>query len=557
MWLNHFSIMCGLSSKMFQVSNLSIVLSFAIFWKLHIIGFTCGNKFTPILYFCTWKRDEGKISCKLVECINTYLLKDEPNLGGKSLEIHQALNHFVFRCWFATHDRSLKCVLSELVDVMSKELDQMSTSSTNSPWGEKCGIMTSSQFKVAELGDLVFCQVCANTYKSPVTEKRARREHVVVLIKERVMGGKWPQHAALVCLICILASVKITYCFGLTAYLQILEGWQRLACDMELPYAEFANILQSHLNLYKRFMSCSLEIWDLRLFKHTLSTVMMLGNILQFCFVLHLMLLLQENLAAVMVVGKYLNGAHSTVDIVKSMMTMRSIQGDLQDFLYLRQNVLPAFLAILNLKEFTTLNEQFVVLLPAAAYALSTGSTPLLYDASGLLPLLYATEPVEELAKAVFIISVVAAIDPSQRELVSAVLDSLSKEACYTNRTKFLEELMGSILFNWVACGVSLVALVEAIDIFTSNLEPMNFIKYCCLWLLPALILQEDANSLKWVAKVSIVNHTLSLASSSSDCPLPFFSKDKIACVIQTIVDGFLDSEEHSKSFELVDKDRT
>ncbi|XP_073046905.1 uncharacterized protein [Primulina eburnea] len=234
MCLNHFSIMCGMSSKMFQVSNLSMVLSFAIFWKLHIIGFTCGNKFTPILYFCTWKRDEGKISRKLVECINTYLLKDEPNLGGKSLEIHQALNHFVFRYWFATHDRSLKCVLSELVDVMSKELDQMSTSSTNSPWGEKCGIMTSSQFKVAELGDLVFCQ------------------------------------------------------------------------------------------------------------------------------------------------------------------------GDLQYLLDLRQNVLSAVLAILNLKEFTTLNERFVVLLPTTAFALSIGSAPLLYDASGLLPLLYATELVEELAKVNF-----------------------------------------------------------------------------------------------------------------------------------------------------------
>ncbi|XP_073284364.1 serine/threonine-protein kinase ATM isoform X12 [Primulina huaijiensis] len=1125
-------------------------------------------------------RDEGKISRKLVECINTYLLKDGPNLGGKSLEIHQAVNHFVFRYWFATHDRSLKdslicyaklqvsltrgvddgSILLELVDVMSKELDQMITSSTNSPWGEKCGIMTSSQFKVAELAALVFCRVCANTYKSPVTEKRARREHVVVLIKERVMEGKWPWHAALVCLIrnystrirkdhllfwfdsisanferiINAATLEHSYddLFWMLHLLRLSllmlftapneKSSQKLAFPLNEVDAAFMLLCSIMLSDTKDSYLVPLEIWDLRLFKRTLPTVLMLGNILQVCFVLHLMLLLQENLAAVMVVGKYLNGAHSTVDIVKSMMTMRNIQGDLQDFLYLRQNVLPAVLAILNLKEFTTLNEQFVVLLPAAAYALSTGSTPLLYEASGLLPLLYATEPVEELAKieespsdflecsvevlakididsgpkvnlsnycqnvrlplnlrdqllhemenhvlecikeveidkmllseviytcallanfmfcsystrireipyffsklgesllgflnhaisivekyyndglsgclewnsiinnidstvtsfksftsspflsncqekniassgfyfgivqsserllkalaklyegcsecrrnsqakpdfpdlsdahsvhdplplnsrkklildmeldmnsgsidvdrlgidgsqttgssislvnqklnflsiissffpilslstweimfnlrekendpqvlenflcilsrhphwsscrhildlvtsmtdvvnsyenlkfpcsfildgicglvasllqsngvgtqntvassftkreseecltslgdlvtkvfdnslfdwydraklvncicnfvllrpqlaqlvidklfmllrdpdyrvrlclarrigvlfqtwdghselfqdvcsnfgrklvsssgekivrahevlsagpqprpimetivitlmhlvlhsekiefeAVFMISVVAAIDPSQRELVSAVLDSLSEEACYTNRTKFLEELMGPILFNWVACGVSLVALVEARDIFTSNLEPMNFIKYCCPWLLPALILQEDANGLKWVAKVacqpcaalvkshfvhifsvcmamhcskkagwergsrvletsillivniseherdelikkqmvSIVNHTLSLASSSSDCPLPFFSKDTIACTIQTIVDGFLDSEEHSKSFELVDK---
>ncbi|XP_073046906.1 serine/threonine-protein kinase ATM-like [Primulina eburnea] len=382
MWLNHFSIMCGLSSKMFQVSNLSIVLSFAIFWKLHIIGFTCGNKFTPILYFCTWKRDEGKISCKLVECINTYLLKDEPNLGGKSLEIHQALNHFVFRYWFATHDRSLKCVLSELVDVMSKELDQMSTSSTNSPWGEKCGIMTSSQFKVAELGDLVFCQVCANTYKSPVTEKRARREHVVVLIKERVMGGKWPQiinaetlehsYDDLFCTLQSLLRLSLSMLFAAPNEKSSKKLAFPLNEDNENKLHELSGPLYEVGKGWHVIWNCLMR--SLPTFCNLTSIVeaafMLLCSITSsVCFVFHLMLLLQENLV-----------------------------GDLQDFLYLRQNVLPAVLAILNLKEFTTLNERFVVLLPAAAYALSTGSTPLLMTLQDFCRC-SMLEPVEELAK--------------------------------------------------------------------------------------------------------------------------------------------------------------
>ncbi|KZV34741.1 serine/threonine-protein kinase ATM [Dorcoceras hygrometricum] len=994
-------------------------------------------------------RDGGKVSRKLVECINTYLLKDGPNLGGKSLEIHQAVNHFVFRYWFSTHDRSLKesliyyaklqvsltrgvddgtILLEQLVDVMSKELDQISTSSINLPWGEKCGILTSSQFKVVELAALVFCRVCANTYKSPVTEKRARREHVVVLIKERVVDGKWSWHATLVWLIRKYPT-RICRDHLLFWFDSISANFERIMNTATLEHC-YDGLFWT-LNLVcgqdtKDSYLVPLEIWDLRVFKRIRSTSVL-------CF-------------------------------ISCYFSRRVSLGDLQDFLYLRQNVLPAVLAILNLKELTALNEQFVIVLPAAAYALSTGSTPLLYEASGLLPLLYAAEPMEELAKieesprgvleysvevlakididsgpkvnlsnycqsvrlplklrdqllhemenhvldcikeieidkmllseviytctllanfmfcsystrirdippffsklgesllgylthailvvekyyndglagcldwnsiindidstaasfksficspffsncqekdmassgffsgivqssesllkalaklyegcsecrknsqekpyfpdlsevhsiddsfplnsrkrlildveldtnggstdvdslgilggqtagssisivnqklnflsiistffpilslstweilfnlrekendpqsdgvgtqktvassliervseecltslgdlvtkvfdyslfdwydraklvdcicdfvllrpklaqlvidklfmllrdpdyrvrlslarrigvlfqtwdghselfqdvcsnfgrklvtssgekivraeevlsagpqprpimetivitlmhlvlhsekieleAVFMISVVAAIDPSQRELVSAVLDSLSKEACYPNRTKFLEELIGPILFCWVACGVSLVALVEARDLFTSNLEPMNFIKYCCPWLLPALILQEDANSLKWVAKVacqpcaalvkshfvhifsvcmaihcnkkagwergsrvlensilliadiseherdelikkqmvSIVNHTLSLACSSCDCPLPFFPKDTIACTIQTIVDGFLDSEEHSKSFILVDR---
>lgn len=41
--------------------------------------------------------------------------------------------------------------------------------------------------------------------------------------------------------------------------------------------------------------------------------------------------------------------------------------------------------------------------------------------------------------------------------------------------------------------------------------------------------------------QVSIVNHTLSLASNVSDPPLPFFSKDAIEYAVQTVVDGFLD----------------
>ncbi|KAG5536899.1 hypothetical protein RHGRI_024359 [Rhododendron griersonianum] len=63
--------------------------------------------------------------------------------------------------------------------------------------------------------------------------------------------------------------------------------------------------------------------------------------------------------------------------------------------------------------------------------------------------------------EAVFMMCVISAIDLSQRELVVAALDNLSRQLQYTSRSKYLEELMGSILFSWVACGVSLVSLVE------------------------------------------------------------------------------------------------
>ncbi|CAA0826719.1 ataxia-telangiectasia mutated, partial [Striga hermonthica] len=241
-----------------------------------------------------------------------------------------------------------------------------------------------------------------------------------------------------------------------------------------------------------------------------------------------------------------------------------------------------------------------------------------------LMHLVLHSEKIE--LEAIFMVCVIAAIDPRQRHLVCAVLDSLSKELHYTNRTKYLEELMGQILFCWVACGVSLVALVESRDLYVLNVEPVNFIQYCCQWLLPALMLQEDTSNIKWVSKVarqscadlikyhfvhifsicmafqcnnkvefdkgyrekaefdkgsrvlgsyilqiaeiseherdelikkrmvSIVNQTLSLASSLADPPLPFFSKDTIEIAIRIIVDGFLDSEDQSTNSNLVDK---
>lgn len=108
--------------------------------------------------------------------------------------------------------------------------------------------------------------------------------------------------------------------------------------------------------------------------------------------------------------------------------------------------------------------------------------------------------------EAVFMMCVISAIDPCQRELVNAALDSLSRRLLYTSRMKYLEELeelIGSILFGWVACGVSIPALVETRQLFVSDAEPSYFLQYCSHWLLPALILHEDNSNLNWVAKIS------------------------------------------------------
>ncbi|PPD79626.1 hypothetical protein GOBAR_DD23428 [Gossypium barbadense] len=162
-------------------------------------------------------RDEGKVSRKLIECINTYLLKDGPNLSCQSLEIHNAVQQFVFRCWLMTHDKGLKDALvlyarlqlnlvrgvtegsllvEQLLDVISKELDQSNSSIPGTSWrdgtkDDKFGTLSSSQQHLVELAALVLYRACATTSRATSNEKCVKRESTAARLKEELVKGKW------------------------------------------------------------------------------------------------------------------------------------------------------------------------------------------------------------------------------------------------------------------------------------------------------------------------------------------------------------------------------
>ncbi|RDX75631.1 Serine/threonine-protein kinase ATM, partial [Mucuna pruriens] len=199
---------------------------------------------------CSFIREEGKIPRKLVECINTYLLNDGPNLGSQLFEIHNAMQQFVCRSWLTTHDRVLKdslvfyariqlnlmrgaadrCLLVEqLLDMICKDLDQGSMSSTSMLRGDgnkddKLGALSSSQCGLVELAAVLFyrflmvclrgfnknkeakmvweCVVycsalaCLNTTRASLNDKRVKREPAAVILREALMKGKWLWNAA-------------------------------------------------------------------------------------------------------------------------------------------------------------------------------------------------------------------------------------------------------------------------------------------------------------------------------------------------------------------------
>ncbi|PVH39126.1 hypothetical protein PAHAL_5G442300 [Panicum hallii] len=207
--------------------------------------------------------------------------------------------------------------------------------------------------------------------------------------------------------------------------------------------------------------------------------------------------------------------------------------------------------------------------------------------------------------ESVFMISAAAAIEPSQRELAYALFDSISRKLGYASRSKYLDQVIGPILFRWVACEMSLVSLVEVQEMFGySSSEPKNFVEHCSSWLLPFLILRGDAADLNWISKilsqplsviikryfvpifglsiaarcgtgpekdlaetalcesllqlgeiselerddlikkhmVSIVAFLLSVSSSAHGPQFPYFSKEIVALSLKTVVDGFVDT---------------
>ncbi|KAL7139007.1 hypothetical protein ABFS83_09G021400 [Erythranthe nasuta] len=394
-------------------------------------------------------RDEGKISRKLVECINIYLVKDGPNLGCKSLEIHEAVQQFVFRCWFATHDRSLKdalvcyvklqlsltrgvvdgtALLEQLLDIVSKELDQMSTSSASIPRSdairdEKCGFLTSSQHSVVELAALVFWRACSNTSKTAASaDKRARQEHVVVQIKERLMEGKWSWHAAFCCLIRNY-STGIRKDFFIYLFESVSKDFERIINNVNLvhSYDDLSWTLRSLLRLSSMLLfdapsvesspksSCAKNevekswhvIWSCLM--RSLPSFVNVTSVVDAAFMLLCNIMLSDTTDSYFVsleiwdlrVFKRLPSI-SVLCFISCYFSRRASQGDPRDAFYLRQNMLRAVLALVNLKECSSLNDRLVIVVPAAAYALCVGSAPLLNEALGLSPLLYGSKPMEE-----------------------------------------------------------------------------------------------------------------------------------------------------------------
>lgn len=381
-------------------------------------------------------RNEGKVSRKLIECINTFLLKDGPNLGCQSLEIHNAVHQFVFRCWLTTHDQAFKDALifyarlqlnmtrgatdgsflvQQLLDIVYKELDQSSVSNTNVPRTdaakyEKFGTLSSSHCGLVELAAAVLYRACINLAKAPSTEKRVKREHVAAHLREALMKGKWLWNASFCCL-----TRKYFTRIGKDLFIYWFEGictsFQRILNDANMGHSydgllwtlrslqELSSVLLlPDPKLRKPSSSSPLDEFDcgwqlvwsclmqgFPLFSNVTSVVdaalVLLGNMISSDLV-HTCVIPQDlwDLRSFKQMPSV-----SVLYFITCYFSRKGSQGDVRDILHLRKNLLRAVLGQLKGMGISILNEQLVLLLPAAVFALCVGCAPFTQCRAGLL----------------------------------------------------------------------------------------------------------------------------------------------------------------------------
>ncbi|KAI3807033.1 hypothetical protein L1987_22953 [Smallanthus sonchifolius] len=375
-------------------------------------------------------RDEGKVLRKLVECINTYLIRDGPNMGSQSLEMHDAVHQFLFRVWVTTHDRGLKDALvlyarlqlklargatdgsvllvEQLLDIIGKELDQINTSTTSLPWNDttrddKRGTLTNSQSSLLELAAVVFCRACLIPCKAPVTDKRSRRENAVVYLHEQIIKGKWSWNAAF-CFLVHSYSSRVKHDHLIYWFEGLSTNFERImnAATMEHAYDDLLWTLRSLQGLSSVLLSpiygvdCSGKVeftnnQNSQLYRgwHTIWNTLLRGlpmfnNVMSVADAA-LILLGNINLSDPM---NNFTVAHDAWDLrlfksspsvsllrfISGYFSKKGSHGDIRDVLHLRKDLLRTVVGLLNWKERLVFNEHVVVLLPAAIFSLCAGS---------------------------------------------------------------------------------------------------------------------------------------------------------------------------------------
>ncbi|KAH9603108.1 hypothetical protein KSS87_015043, partial [Heliosperma pusillum] len=427
-------------------------------------------------------RDVWRIPRKFIECLNAYLLKDGPNLGGESLVIHNSVKTFVFSNWHQRpdSDTDLKDVLisyaklqlhlrrgneeeselpllDELSKIISRDLEHCSIPCIGTSRldkfaaagakDEKIGTLASSNHNLLELAALVVYRSFVGVNKRPLATKRARNQSTADYLLDQLQHGTWVWHAVLCYLCCNYKSRLpkdhiVCWFDGICSSFERHEG-RRSGVGLEVDVQRsggkgaeandcclIALILQILSDASKGHNYDGL-LWTLRslhqLFPllpplvsaekfspkslsasnklvrgwqavwksliHGLPLFSSVAHVADAAFrllgdmIAHSILVMTEVPRDVWDLQCFRDiSSLSALYFISCYFSRKGSQGDLRDNLHLRQSILRRVISIITRKATLKLDEHFVILLPAAVYAICVGASDILNYYRGLYP---------------------------------------------------------------------------------------------------------------------------------------------------------------------------
>ncbi|VAH21018.1 unnamed protein product [Triticum turgidum subsp. durum] len=250
--------------------------SFRCTWTLHVLLENPPGDYPDTMReevlngFCAIfshiRREDGKLTSKLMECVNTFLLMDGPNLGDKSVEIHKAVQDFVLRSWLMTRDLRLKSLFityakiqlklaraipkvlerKNLLGVIMDDLDQNVNTEAGLLWCEasrdaKDMSLRCSLEELMDLSATIFYQA----YKSPTPmrgddEKKLKTEDVISRITNSLKKGS---------LCWIGTTCLLIHKYGYRVDKSLLISWLQACCQSLKSALSKANVIRSQDSL--------------------------------------------------------------------------------------------------------------------------------------------------------------------------------------------------------------------------------------------------------------------------------------------------------------------
>ncbi|KAF3329020.1 serine/threonine-protein kinase ATM [Carex littledalei] len=368
-------------------------------------------------------REEGKILRKLMECVNTYLTKDGPNLGFRAMEIHSSLKECMFRSWLTTHDRSIKNsfitygrlmlrlnrgvsggggLVEQFFDVIIKELDQsVGTASGTSHWAEmfrdeKTGSIPSIHEGLMDLAANVLYQACKYTVKASSKEKRLKMEHPATIIHDGILKGSFLWSGA---------TCHLIHYYGSRIEKSLLIDWFDASygsLKRILDNADSLQIQDTLLWLLRALQELSFVLWRSQNFSLIPSEIAHIRSCWQDVW--------NSLMQSLPIIFSTTNSADqvglafvtqdvwdlrtfkhmpslSALHFISCVFSRIGFQGGISGSLFARKNLLEATLELANLKEPMLLNDGNVTLIADVIFSLCTGSSTSLssFTSSALL----------------------------------------------------------------------------------------------------------------------------------------------------------------------------